>query len=77
MAETAVNEKNAEQILLDRIAALLHEFPGYAQVIRLHSTAESWTVENDLMTATLKIKRKQIMEKYAAEIEALYAGHTI
>ena len=77
LTEVDASDKNAEKILLERITALLHEFPGYAQVIRLLRTAEPWTVENDLLTATLKIKRKQILEKYAAEIEALYTGHTI
>ena len=77
LTEVDASDKNAEKILLERITALLHEFPGYAQVIRLLRTAEPWTVENDLLTATLKIKRKQILEKYAAEIEALYTGHTV
>ncbi|MBF8270136.1 MAG: AMP-dependent synthetase [Gammaproteobacteria bacterium] len=77
LADAAVNEKNTEKILLDRIAGLLHEFPGHAQIHRLHCVTESWTIENDLLTATLKVKRKQILEKYAAEIVAMYAGHTI
>jgi long-chain acyl-CoA synthetase len=77
LAEDAFNQKPAEKLLLERIAAQLHAFPGYAQVMRLHCTLEPWTVENDLLTPTLKIKRKPLLEKYAAEIVSLYAGHTV
>jgi long-chain acyl-CoA synthetase len=41
-------------------------------VRRLHATLEPWTVENGLLTPTLKLKRKQIQEKYQEAIEALY-----
>jgi len=76
VAVTDANEKAAEKILLERIAAQLHAFPGYAQVLHLYCCAESWTVENDLLTSTLKIKRKPLLEKYAVEITALYAGRS-
>ena len=35
-------------------------------------TTEPWTIENGLMTPTLKLKRNQLMTRYAAEIERLY-----
>ena len=39
----------------------------------LNVVTEPWTVENALMTPTLKLRRPQLMQKYAAEIEAMYA----
>ncbi len=37
-----------------------------------HIMPEEFTVENGLLTPTLKLKRKEVVKKYAAEIEAMY-----
>ena len=33
---------------------------------------ESFTIENGLMTPTLKVKRNKVIKKYLSEIEKLY-----
>jgi long-chain acyl-CoA synthetase len=35
---------------------------------------EPWTVENGLLTPTLKVKRNDVLKRFAREIEAVYAG---
>jgi long-chain acyl-CoA synthetase len=75
--EGAPDDKQLEKFLLERITVCLHEFPGYAQIRRVSRIHEQWTVDNELITPTLKIKRKSIMERYAKEIEEMYAGHTL
>ncbi|UJP05171.1 MAG: long-chain fatty acid--CoA ligase [Nitrosomonas sp.] len=64
-----------EKILLDKIADLTKEFPGYAKIRRIAPIQESWTIENELLTPTLKLRRAKVLEKYSAVIEHLYAGH--
>jgi long-chain acyl-CoA synthetase len=64
-----------EDLVLARIGAQLREFPGYAQVRRAALTLEPWTVGNGMLTPTLKLKRAKVMEKFNAEIDAMYAGH--
>ncbi len=64
-----------EEVLLDKITAQTSEFPGYAKIRRVALIQEPWTVENGLLTPTLKLKRAKVVEKYQAEIDRLYAGH--
>jgi long-chain acyl-CoA synthetase len=64
-----------EKLLLARIAAQMKEFPGYAQVRRITATLDAWTVENGLLTPTLKLRRSRVMEKFQAELDQMYSGH--
>jgi len=67
--------KPVEEALRARITAQMKEFPGYAQVRRVSATLEAWTVENGLLTPTMKLKRAKVMEKFNAEIDGMYSGH--
>lgn len=73
--ESVLRTEQAEQLVLRRVAAQITEFPGYAQVHRVTATLEPWTVENGLMTPTMKLRRAKVMEKFNAEIDGMYAGH--
>lgn len=64
-----------QQDLLVRINNHLDNFPGYAKIIQLTVLAEPWSVENGLITPTLKLKRKKILERYAREYDEMYVGH--
>ena len=61
-----------DKALAARIGARLREFPGYAQIRRVAVIDEKWTVDNGLLTATLKQRRGPIQERYRERIEALY-----
>ncbi|TCI00958.1 long-chain fatty acid--CoA ligase [Roseococcus sp. SYP-B2431] len=41
------------------------------RIRRFAPVTEPFTVENGLMTPTMKVKRRQVLERYAAEIDAL------
>ncbi len=71
----AAGSKRVEEVLRVRISAQMKEFPGYAQVRRVSATLEPWSVENGLLTPTLKLKRAKVMEKFNADIDKMYAGH--
>ena len=74
-SEEDLNGRFVEKALRTRVSRQLKEFPGYAQVRRLIPTLEPWTVEDGLMTPTLKMKRARILKQYAPRIEALYDGN--
>lgn len=62
------------QTILKRLQALSTDFPSYAQPRALLLSLEPWSVENQLLTPTMKVKRKQILERYATEIDGLYGS---
>jgi long-chain acyl-CoA synthetase len=64
-----------EESLLAEIGRRIVRFPGYAQVRRVHATLSPWTVQEGLITATLKLRRKELLARFAREVETLYAGH--
>ena len=65
----------AERDLLKRIQYQLRDFPGYARIRHVHVDHEPWTVENGMLTPTMKLKRPVVTRHYAEAIEAMYAGH--
>jgi len=60
------------QELIQKISELLADFPGYAQVRQILLIDEVWTVENEMLTTTLKVRRNRVIEKYKDQIESLY-----
>ncbi len=64
-----------EKQVLARIAAQIKAFPGYAQVRRVAILDEKWTVDNGLLTSTLKPRRAEIVARYKDRIAELYRGH--
>lgn len=73
--DPAVPGADAETLALDRIAQRIHEFPGYARVRRVTLSLTPWSVENGLLTPTLKLKRARVVDRFHAEIDRMYAGH--
>lgn len=62
----------ARAAVLARVRDLTSSFPSYAQPRAVALTLEPWTVENSLLTPTLKPKRINLSEHYAAQIDRMY-----
>jgi len=48
------------------------EIKGYERVKKFLVTPEEFSTANDLLTPTLKVKRRNVITKYGARLEALY-----
>lgn len=49
-------------------------FKGYEKPQAFVLTLEDFTTDNGLLTPTLKLKRNKVLEKYGAQLDALYQG---
>jgi len=73
-ADDSLDNDKLHAYLLKKIKACLKDFPGYAKIRRVIPALEPWTVDNGLLTPTLKTKRARILKRFADRIEALYAA---
>ncbi|MDH5326949.1 MAG: long-chain fatty acid--CoA ligase [Gammaproteobacteria bacterium] len=73
--QNTLHSDQVMQIILGRVKAKIAAFPGYAQINRIALSTRAWSVENGLITPTLKLKRNKIMEFHESDINALYEGH--
>lgn len=73
---TTDSEMIKNQEIFDRIwqdvERLCGRFGKWEQVKKIVLLPELWTIEGDELTPTLKLKRKEIHQKYSREIESLY-----
>jgi long-chain acyl-CoA synthetase len=72
MSRESLTNKKVIAMVMRRIAALLHDFPSYAKIRKVFLTLEPWTIDNGLLTPTMKIKRAKVLEYLNNEVEALY-----
>ncbi len=71
-----VSRLQDEKELCTRANNQLNAFPGYAKIRHLARVTEAWTVENGLLTPTLKVRRNEVSRRFAKEIEAMYLSKT-
>ena len=58
--------------ILKRIKSACKSFPQYGVPRSVLLLKDPWTIENDSLTPTLKLKRRVILAKHGNEIEKLY-----
>ncbi len=69
----SLTNKDVNNKIIQRLRELLHDFPAYAKIRRVSLILEPWTVENNLMTATMKLKRNQVLAAHKIDINKIYS----
>ena len=73
-AKDSAGRSALEASLADHLTKVNAQLDPHEQLDCLVITAEAWSVENDILTPTMKVKRNVVATKYSKEIEALYEG---
>ena len=69
-----VADRQVNALIESEIQRLNEHFGHYAQIKKFVLLAEEWSLAGGELTPTLKLKRRQLVQKYTGEIESLYAG---
>ncbi len=72
MSYSSLQDARLNSLLLARIKDALTDFPGYAKIRRISAQLEPWTIDNGLLTPTLKLKRAQVIERNLDVIDTMY-----
>jgi long-chain acyl-CoA synthetase len=68
----SVKAATAREVFIARIKEATKAFPYYAMPRAVWCTLEPWTIENGLITPTLKLKRNALQARLSAEIAVVY-----
>ncbi|MCP3891192.1 MAG: long-chain fatty acid--CoA ligase [Desulfobulbaceae bacterium] len=66
--------QQVHQAVLKRVEKLLETFPGFVFIKNVSLSLAPWTVEQGLLTPTLKMKRKVIENHLKSDIDNMYKG---
>ncbi len=69
----AVTQESDENTLIARANEQLKAFPRWVRVRRVIATREPWSIENGLLTPTLKLKRPLVFARFKSALDAIYA----
>jgi long-chain acyl-CoA synthetase len=70
----AVTQETDEKVLVKRANERLKHFPRWVRVRRVIALQAPWTIDDGLLTPTMKVKRNVVCERFRAEIEKIYAA---
>lgn len=73
LADLAGNPEVIALIQAD-VDAVNRELPSYETVKKIHVCDASWTIENGLLTPSMKVKRSVVEDRYRETLDAFYDG---
>ncbi len=73
-APPALDDARVADLLRQELRPLLADLSDFERIKRFVLVEQPFTVENELLTPTLKLRRQQIVARYASEVEDLYSA---
>ncbi|MCU7905201.1 MAG: long-chain fatty acid--CoA ligase [Candidatus Thiodiazotropha sp. (ex Epidulcina cf. delphinae)] len=72
LRQESLGDERLQNVVLKRIRMALRDFPGYAKIRRVALLLEPWTIDNGLMTPTIKVKRRKVLDYCRETVDSLY-----
>ncbi len=74
-SEASLKLTSVRTAILKRVKSAAADFPHYALPRKVLLTLKPWTIENGLLTPTLKLKRTPLAKFFKKEIDEIYEKH--
>ena len=72
----AVTQEGDEQSLLAHANERLKDFPRWVRIRHCIATRDPWSIDNGLLTPTLKLKRPLVLAKFKDALDQVYAAES-
>jgi long-chain acyl-CoA synthetase len=72
-ADALLRHERTRELIRKEIEASSREFKGFESVLSFVLSGEELSTQNDMLTPTLKLKRRNVMTRYEPQLKALYA----
>ena len=72
--EKLIAEPQVEALIRDEIDKYSEDFKHYEKIKKFVLGTEDFTTENGMLTPSMKVKRRVVLQKYGPALEALYAN---
>ncbi len=70
----AVSRETDQKLLLNRANALLKNFSRWVRIRKVIPTQDPWSIDNGLLTPTLKLKRPLVLARFKDAVDKAYAN---
>ena len=68
------DDQNVRELLHNEVDRLTADFARYESIKDFYLISDLFSIENDMLTPTLKVKRKVVEEKYKGDIDNMYSN---
>ncbi len=72
--EELIKNERVQNLIQQELDRLQKPFSNYEKIRKFVLLSEEFTIENDMLTPTMKVKRRVVEERYGPLIEALYSS---
>jgi long-chain acyl-CoA synthetase len=77
LGDDLTTDPNVRRLVRAEVQELCRDFRSYEVPRAFVLTREDFTIDNGLLTPTLKLKRRAVVERYRKEIDALFAAEAV